>query len=93
MLSVNFAHMISRDFISKLLIWRIKHIKNPTFVIILSVVIGVLAGLAAVVLKGTVHYIQYFLKSGFLPNYTYFLYPLIGIVLTVIISRYIFNAE
>jgi CIC family chloride channel protein len=93
MLSVNFAYMISRDFISKLLIWRIKHIKSPTFVIILSVVIGILAGLAAVVLKGTVHYIQYFLKSGFLPNYTYFLYPLIGIVLTVIISRYFFKEE
>ena len=44
MLSVNFAHMISKDFISKLLIWRIKHIKSPTFVIVLSVVIGVLAG-------------------------------------------------
>ena len=82
MLSFNFTHMISRDFISKLLIWRIRNIQNPTFGIVLSVVIGILAGLAAVILKGMVHYIQNFLKSGFLPNYTYFIYPLIGILLT-----------
>jgi CIC family chloride channel protein len=69
----------------------IKHIKSPTFVIVLSVVIGVLAGFASVVLKGSVHYIQMFLKSGFLPNYLYFIYPLIGICLTVIVSRYIFK--
>jgi len=93
MLSVNFAHMIYRDFISKLLIWRIKHIKNPTFVIILSVVIGILAGLAAVVLKITVHYIQSVLKSSILPNYIYFIYPAIGILLTVIISRYFFKEK
>jgi CIC family chloride channel protein len=83
--------MIIKDLISKLLIWRIKHIKSPTFVIVLSVVIGVLAGFASVVLKGSVHYIQMFLKSGFLPNYLYFIYPLIGICLTVIVSRYIFK--
>ena len=85
--------MISRDFISKLLIWRIKHIKSPTFVIVLSVVIGILAGLAAVILKITVHYIQSVLKSSILPNYIYFIYPLIGIILTVIISRYFFKEK
>lgn len=82
-----------RDFLSKFLIWRIRHIKNPTFVIFLSVVVGILAGLAAVVLKGSVHYIQRFLRSGFLPNYLYFLYPLIGIIITVVISRYIFKEK
>jgi CIC family chloride channel protein len=56
-------------------------------------VIGILAGLAAVVLKVSVHYIQIFLKSGFLPNYLYFVYPLIGLILTVIISRYIFKEK
>ena len=82
-----------KDLLSRFLIWRIKNIKSRTFVIFLSVVVGVLAGLAAVILKVSVHYIQRILKSGFLPNYVYFLYPLIGIVLTVIISRYIFKEK
>jgi CIC family chloride channel protein len=85
--------MVNRDLISKLLIWRIKHIKSHNFVIFLSVIIGILAGLAAVILKGSVHYIQRFLKSGFLPNYVYFIYPLIGIIITIIISRYFFREK
>lgn len=85
--------MVTRDLISKLLIWRIKHIKSQNFVIFLSIIIGILAGLAAVILKGSVHYIQGFLKSGFLPNYVYFIYPLVGIIITVIVSRYFFREK
>jgi len=83
--------MNTNDLISKFLIWRIRHIKSQSFVIFLSIIIGILAGLAAIILKGSVHLIQAFLKSGFLPNYLYFIYPLVGLLLTVIISRYIFK--
>lgn len=73
------------------LIWRIKHIKTRNFTMILSAVIGAIAGLAAVVLKETVHLIQHFLLDGALSkanNYLIYFYPLIGIMITVLITRY-----
>ena len=85
--------MLFKDLLTKFLIWRIKNIRTQNFVIFLSAVIGGLAGLAAVVLKETVHLIQGWRKSGFLPNYLYFIYPLIGILITVIISRYLLREK
>ena len=81
------------DILTKFLIWRIKNIRTSSFVIFLSAIVGALAGLAAVVLKESVHLIQGWLKSGFLPNYLYFIYPLIGILITIIISRYFFKEK
>lgn len=57
---------------------------------ILGAVIGAIAGLAAVVLKQTVHHIQHFLVEGHaeINNYLIYFYPLIGIMITVLITRY-----
>jgi CIC family chloride channel protein len=85
--------MKANEILAKFLIWRIKHIKTRNFVIFLSVVIGALAGLAAVTLKAAVHFIQNVLKSGFLPNYLYLVFPLIGILLTIILSDHIFKEK
>lgn len=93
MIHVIFVHMKANELLAKFLVWRIKHVKTKNFVIFLSAIIGAIAGLAAVILKESVHYIQGILKSGFLPNYLYFIYPLIGIVLTIILSRYIFKEK
>jgi chloride channel protein, CIC family len=89
--SYYFCNMKANEILAKFLIWRIKHIKTRNFVIFLSAIIGSLAGLAAVILKESVHIIQNLLKSGFLPNYLYFIFPLIGILLTIILSIYIFR--
>jgi len=73
------------------LIWRIKHIKNRNFTFILSAVIGGLAGLAAVVLKETVHAIQHYLLNSShneFNNYLIYFYPMLGIIITVLITRY-----
>jgi len=85
--------MKANEILAKFLIWRIKHIKTRNFVIFLSAVIGAVAGLAAVTLKGAVHVIANILKSGFLPNYLYFIFPMVGIVLTLILSFYIFREK
>ena len=79
---------ILRDF----LVWRIKHINNKTFGLILSAVIGVIAGLASVALKETVHLMQHILSTVDL-QYLKYLYPLIGILITVIISRYLMKEK
>jgi CIC family chloride channel protein len=73
------------------LIWRIKHLKTRNFTMILSAIIGGLAGLAAVVLKETVHTIQHYLLRGDhvdINTYLIYFYPMIGIFITVIITRY-----
>ena len=73
------------------LIWRIKHLNNRNFTMILSAVIGAIAGLAAVTLKETVHLIQHFLLKGEhadVNNYLIYFYPMIGIFITVLITRY-----
>lgn len=75
----------------KFLIWRRNHISDSQFLMILSVLVGITSGLAAVVVKKSVHAIQSFLTRGFdveLGNYLYMLYPTIGILLVVIIIRY-----
>ncbi len=75
----------------KFLIWRLKHISDKNFLLVASGLIGLFAGLAAVILKTTVHYIQRFLEAGMdiaNVNYLYLFLPLIGILITASIARY-----
>ncbi|TXD77845.1 chloride channel protein [Algoriphagus ratkowskyi] len=86
--------MAKTDFITKLLIWRLRHMSNQTFILILSGIIGVLSGLAAVILKHSVHAIQHFLTEGFYKeyaNFLYILYPLIGISAAYLLGKFIFR--
>ncbi len=80
----------------KFLIWRIKHISDRNFIIILAAFVGIISGLAAVVLKQSVYYLHHFLVSDFdlqYANYLYFLYPLIGILITVFITNFFFKEK
>jgi len=80
------------DIITRFLIWRLKHVSTKNFVLILSGLVGVLAGLAAVILKATVHAIQNFLTQDFnqeYANFFYIIYPLIGISLAYLIGNYV----
>ena len=74
------------------MIWRVRHISNYNFILILSVIVGLLAGLGAVVIKNSVHLIQEGLTQFFdkeYANYLYFAYPTIGVLLTLLFIRYI----
>ena len=79
-----------RHLMLKVLVWRIKHISDRNFLIILAGIIGVIAGLCAVALKEATHFIQNMLVRGteyFNFRLVYLIYPAIGLALTVIISR------
>lgn len=79
-------------FIFRLATWKNRHIKNSQFVFILSVIIGLLSGIAAVILKNTVHYTFYLISRGFQFEHgsiLYLAFPLAGIVLTVIFVKFI----
>ncbi|WP_435520638.1 chloride channel protein [Algoriphagus limi] len=67
---------------------------NQNFILILSGIIGILSGLAAVILKEGVHFIQNFLTEDFYvqyANFLYIIYPIIGISAAFILSKYLFK--
>lgn len=70
--------------------WRMRHISNRNFLVLLAVVVGVIGGLAAAALKGLTHSIAAFLQDDVQWQYKYYLYfffPLIGILLSVLYVR------
>jgi CIC family chloride channel protein len=72
-------------------LWRIKHIQHKHFVLFLSVIVGLLSGLTAVIIKNSVHFIQQLISTGFsqnIHNYLYFVFPLVGLFLTVLLIKY-----
>ncbi|MCF6351491.1 MAG: chloride channel protein [Cyclobacteriaceae bacterium] len=76
----------------KFLVWRIKHVSDRNFLIFLGLLIGVISGLAAVTLKWAVHTIGSFLMDNKVfesHKLLYVVYPFIGILLTVLISKYL----
>ncbi|MCF8298450.1 MAG: chloride channel protein [Saprospiraceae bacterium] len=84
--------MQRKKLVRRITVWRLKHISNSQFMGILGVIIGLAVGLSAVVIKNTVHLIQYILKHGFIGEYQKFIYlayPAIGILLAVLFIRYI----
>lgn len=80
-----------KQVLSRLSIWRNKRISDRQLILFLSVVIGLLVGFAAVIIKNLVHFIQVFVgglassKHGTL----YIIFPLIGLTITVLFIKYI----
>ena len=69
------------------LAWRLKHVQEKHLVIFLSIIIGICAALAAVVLKTLVHSIESLVRGiadVHYVNWLYFALPFVGILLTVI---------
>ena len=58
-----------RLLLRKFLIWKYKHISERTFIYILSILVGFLAGMGTVVLKNFTHYIQLLFELDFFKNY------------------------
>jgi len=76
----------------KLLKWRLKHLSDNQFIMILSAVVGFLAGIVAFIIKSFVHLIQLSLKSNFFENtqnILYIVFPTFGVLLTIIFIKYV----
>ena len=64
--------------------WRLKHLSERGFITVLSIVVGLLAGIAAVIIKNAVRLTQKLVNSlttSELHNYIYFAVPLLGLFL------------
>jgi CIC family chloride channel protein len=68
-----------------------KHIKERQFVLILSFIVGIVSGLAALLLKTTIHQTHHFLTHNLhvdSVNLLYLAYPTVGILLTVLFVKF-----
>lgn len=76
----------------RLVIWRERNFSENNFVMFLALVVGILCGFAAQLLKFLIHLISNFLTSHVqttTANYVYLIYPMVGILLVTIFVRYV----
>ncbi|TXN37430.1 CBS domain-containing protein [Flagellimonas hymeniacidonis] len=80
-----------KSLLTRFLKWRYRHISNRTFVHIMSLVVGFLAGLVAVTLKNTTYFIQSLLETGivFSQNQLYFILPIVGLALVFLYVKFV----
>lgn len=81
-----------KDMFMQFLVWRESHISTRTFTLMMSFVVGLFTGLAAVLLKWLIHQIQHLLTSHMMNeglNGLYFVYPIVGVFLVGLFVRYI----
>jgi len=74
--------------------WLHRKLSNKQFLIVGAVVVGLLTGLTAVLLKVLVHYLQQNIRSiGSHYNWLYLLAPAIGILSTLLFVRFILKGS
>ncbi|MDE6009344.1 MAG: chloride channel protein [Muribaculaceae bacterium] len=76
----------------KIVSWRERHIKERNFLIILALLVGVICGFAAQLLKFLIHLISGFLTahmSATTANYLYLVYPMAGIFLVTLFLKFV----
>ncbi len=70
--------------------WRERHVKEKNFVLVLALLVGILCGCAALVLKLLIHSISDMLTAHIVVsggNYLYLIFPALGILITGIYVR------
>ena len=79
-----------------LLVWRARHVSERMYMLLLSVVVGAGAGLAAVLLKTCIRWQSQLLQGAISEPQRVFassLYPIIGITLTVLVTKYLLGGQ
>lgn len=72
--------------------WRERHIGERSFVIILSLIVGIICGFAAQLLKYLIHLIAHALTAHFSAttvNWLNLVYPMVGIFIVTIFLKYV----
>jgi len=77
--------------------WRLKHLSERGFITVLSIIVGILGGFAAVIIKNTVWLTQRFVNSlvhsNDVVNYLYFALPVVGIFLAILVVKYVVRSQ
>lgn len=76
---------------TKFLKWRYRNISNRTFIQIMSLIVGFLAGLVAVTVKNSTYFIESLLEKGIVSseNQLYFILPIIGLTLVYFYVKFV----
>ncbi len=77
-------------FLGRFLIWRVKHLKDRHFNLILSLIVGLGSGIMVVTLKNSVHFVKELLTSEYVKeyhHYLFFVYPLLGLTIVYFIVK------
>lgn len=72
--------------------WRVNHISDKQFTLVLAFFVGVFSAFAAFVLHSSIHAVQHLLTSHFdvsSYNWLYLLFPIVGIWLTSLFVKYV----
>ncbi|WP_232734671.1 chloride channel protein [Polaribacter sp. ALD11] len=75
-----------------MLLLRYKYISQRQFIYVLSILVGFLAGVGAVILKNLTHFFQHLLEGNLVRYYHnafYFLFPIIGLTIVYFIIKYV----
>jgi chloride channel protein, CIC family len=81
-----------QSLLNRLVSWRISHISERYFIYMISLLVGLFSGLAALVLKNLIHFVEVKLTGWFETttfSYLYLAYPILGITLTWLFVRFI----
>ncbi len=60
---------------------------------VVSVIVGLASGLAAALLKISVHYVQHWIADIELSRFSYPLFPTLGLLLTTLVITYLFKRD
>ena len=84
--------MNCRNFIAWLIRWRRRHFSEGSFVLLISLLVGIFTACAGLLLKWIIGQIEDLLTQEFVvtgANWLYLVYPVIGIWLTMLFIKYI----
>lgn len=85
-----------KSYFRSVLLWRVKSVDQKRFVLFLSVLVGLSAGIGAIIIKNSVHFIQSWVDKRLFSEYhniLYFLFPLLGLIITVLILKFIIKKD
>ncbi|MFZ5941033.1 MAG: chloride channel protein [Bacteroidota bacterium] len=84
--------MKGKSFSDRISLLRTRYLTGQQFIYLLAAVVGLLVGLAAVLIKDLVYIISYFLHkeyAGGYHNYLFIVFPVVGIALVLLFIQYV----
>ncbi|MEG2666880.1 MAG: chloride channel protein, partial [Bacteroidales bacterium] len=81
-----------KDWLAKIGEWRLNHISERNFILLLGLLVGVVSGCAAVLLKNMIYYFGRFIINFFAAdteNFLFLFLPLIGVALSFVYVKYV----
>jgi CIC family chloride channel protein len=85
-----------RSLLTRFLIWKAKHVSHRQFVIVISILIGIISGFGALLIKNFTHLIQLLLEGKLVEYYHtafYFVFPILGFTIVYLFFKYVVKAK